>query len=121
MIIPSHKLTAYLDTLPFPVEILEERGNRVVRVEDRAGLLGLIEAEAVIGIGSWKRIRHLRLNMPIEQLESLRINGQFTPMAAANKTIHRERLASGHQVLAFDGPRCVAYRGGREHLDFTAL
>jgi hypothetical protein len=121
VIIPSCKLSAYLDGIQFPVQILEEKGDRVARIEDREGLLELIEVDAVIGIGSWNRIRHLRLNRPVEELATLRVKLRVLPFATASKTVFPLRLDDGHRVHTFHGRRCSAYRQGRERLDYSAL
>jgi hypothetical protein len=121
VIISSRKLGAYLDGLSFPVQVLEEKGDRVARVEDRQGLLTLIEAEAVIGIGSWRRIHHLRLNRPAEELPLLRIEQRVLPLSLASKTVFLLRLDDGRRVHTFHGRRCSAYRRGRERLDYSAL
>lgn len=121
MIIPSKKLPSYFRVLEFPVQILEEKGDQVARVESKRGLMALIDAEVVIGIGSWNRIRHLRLNRPLESMSDLRIKLGYPLSVAANKTVITVRLDSGQRVHAFDGKRCVAFRGGRQRLDFEAL
>ena len=81
----------------------------------------LIETEAVIGIGSWNRIRHLRLNRPMESLTNLRIKLGYPLSVAASKTVIKVNLASGHQIRVFDGKRCIAYRQERPRLDTEAL
>lgn len=121
MIIPSQSLRSYLKTLQFPVEILEEKGQNVARIEDRRGLLVLIDVGAVIGIGTWKRIRHLRLNRPTESMAALRVKLQVSPMAAASRTTFELQLDSGQRVHSFHGQRCLAYRQGRERLDVSAV
>lgn len=121
VIIPSHKLPAYFQSLQFPVQILEEKGDRIARIEDRAGLLMLIEADVVIGVGTWKRLRRLRLNMPVDALASRRIKSQASPVAVASQTTVLTRLESGHRVHSFHGPRCNGYRGNRARLDCSNL
>ena len=121
MIIAARNLSGYFKTLQFPVEILEEKGDRVARVESRRGLLALIEVEAVIGIGTWNRIRHLRLNRPIEALAELRIKLQYPVTLPASTTVVTQQLECGRRVHSFDGQRCVAYREGRAWLDIAAL
>ena len=121
VIIPSKKLSTYFRTLQFPVQILEEKGDQVARVEDKRGLMALIETEAVIGIGSWNRIRHLRLNRPMESLTNLRIKLGYPLSVAASKTVIKVNLDSGHQIYVFDGKRCIAYRQERPRLDTEAL
>lgn len=121
MIIPSKQLPTYFRTLKFPVQILEEKGDQVARVEEKRGLMALIESEAVIGIGSWNRIRHLRLNRPLESLTNLRIKLGYPLSVAASKTVIKVNLDSGHQIYVFDGKRCIAYRQERPRLDTEAL
>ncbi len=121
MIIPSHKIPDYFASLEFPVQVLEEKGDRVVRIEGPQGLMELIEVDAVIGVGSWKRIRHLRLNRPVEALASLRIKLQIQPVAAASKTTFALQLDSGRRVQSFHGRSCAGYRQGRQRLDYNAL
>jgi hypothetical protein len=121
VIIPSRKLRSYFKVLQFPVRILEEKGNGVARFEDREGLMALIEAEVVIGIGTWNRIRHLRLNRPVNAVSDLRIKLRYPLSIPASRTVVTEKLESGRNVHRFEGTRCIAYRDGRPRLDFAAL
>jgi hypothetical protein len=40
---------------------------------DRPILMALIQSSSVIGIGTWKSIKALRLNRPMEQLSEIRL------------------------------------------------
>jgi hypothetical protein len=67
VIIPSRKLLPYFPNLCFPVNLLEEKSDKVVASLSSVELLALVAKEQVIGIGSWNRIKRLRLNRPIEK------------------------------------------------------
>jgi hypothetical protein len=61
VIIPALQIPLYLETLVFPLEIFEERGDRIAAIVDKLELLVMIQREQIIGIGSWKHIKRLRL------------------------------------------------------------
>lgn len=63
MIIPAHKLPLYLRNLDFPLPIkgLGAQADTVLgEVPNATGLLKLVAAGTVMGVGTWNRIRYLR-------------------------------------------------------------
>lgn len=65
VIIKASNIVKYFGTLTFPVQVREERSERVALSATRDELLSLIHLGKVIGVGSWKQIRHIRLNSPL--------------------------------------------------------
>lgn len=98
MIIPAKKLFPYLNGINFPIEILDETGSRVVSHEDRRGLIGLIQIEAVVGIGSWKSIRKILLNSVEQAPESGKARTLTLSAYSGQRYIDRERLSTGNKV-----------------------
>lgn len=110
LIISSKNLLAYLDHMEFPVEIYEESADRVARVEDRSGLLRLIRSECVIGVGSWNRVRRLRMNRPMAVV-ALRFKLR-SPLAEDDQTAVKIATPRGF-CYAFHPWRSSAYARGR--------
>lgn len=86
MIISSKSILSYLGRLQFPVEVRAEKGDEVIFRLSQSDLMALIEVQAVIGIGSWKKIKWFRLNRPTEEISILRLKKQCRPSAEDNKT-----------------------------------
>jgi hypothetical protein len=112
VIIPSRKLPSYFPTVVFPVAILEEKGRGVVELATRERLIEYIRIEAVIGVGSWNRIRHFRVNRPIHSAKFQEIRSKRRiPMAEACKTVFRLPLPEvGKQTLSFHARRVAGWR-----------
>lgn len=85
-----------MHSLVFPIPVLAETGPEVAMTVYRKDLLTLIELEAVIGIGSWKRIKHFRMNRPIEAITNLRVKLKVNPSAEDNKTTFLDGQTQSH-------------------------
>lgn len=69
MIISAKNLRKYLHLLEYPVTILEEKGERAAFLADRADLESLIAQGSVVGVGSWSRVKRIRLNRSVRSSE----------------------------------------------------
>lgn len=108
MIIPSHKISAYFQGMSFPFPVLHAKGDSVALIVTQSELLSLINSESVIAVGSWKRIRHLRLN------QRTRVNPESAPdqsfktknllIAEDSSTVMRKGMTFSHHMA-----RCNAY------------
>lgn len=109
MIIPSRQILSYLDSLTFPVIVLAERGDQIESVEDRDGLLALVALEAVIGVGSWNRIKRFRMNIPQSQLHERReaMGNTASPSSGTLSSLLGTRYSFPEQVRTARGPRKV--------------
>lgn len=67
MIISAKNLPNYFEGLVFPFPVLAERGDEVVMEADRADLEQLAADGVVTGVGSWTRLKHVRLNRPLHE------------------------------------------------------
>jgi hypothetical protein len=77
----------------------------------------MIEIEAVIGIGSWKRIKHLRVNRPLEQIVITRIkaldrmsaaeDNKTTCLVSRTQSHHPKRSAAYSRTGGTISARCV--------------
>jgi hypothetical protein len=66
VIIAAKNLLPYLSSLAYPVAVLQTTGDVPQFHVDRPTLELLIREKKVIGVGSWNRIKHIRLNEVIE-------------------------------------------------------
>lgn len=62
MIISAKNLKSHLGTMTYPVPVLKERGQSVAFQASRPMLEDLIKKQAVIGIGTKKSVKTVRLN-----------------------------------------------------------
>lgn len=101
MTIPPRKLSAYFKTLAFPVEIYPEEGDDAICVITKTDLMQMIENEAVFGIGSWKKIKRLRIMKPMaEAFAKVSVAGRITAVPTIvrvlpNTYTHRSSLLAG--------------------------
>ena len=84
MIVPSSKLSKYLPSIKFPVQVLQPIGDRIAFIVTRPQLEELISLKSVFGVGTYKRIRRLRLYAAVYEKVVLRI--RCRPFAEDNKT-----------------------------------
>lgn len=102
MIISAKRLTAYFPAMVFPVEILAERGDRIMLRMDRIQLLALIAKEGVIGIGSRNRIKRLRVNKAISQ-QAERIYRESRYSRESLKYTYQEAMENHPTILKREG------------------
>lgn len=79
------------------MDVLAEKDDRVMMSVDLVGLTKLIENSGVVGIGSWSKIKRLRLNPEMMQVASeqrsiLHPERALTLNAKTNIGIYRQRL-----------------------------
>jgi hypothetical protein len=103
VIIQASQLWRYLPSLSFPVDILAEKCDKVVFKADQQYLETLIENGAVIGIGSEKRIKRIRLNTLQE--------GCSLPLRAMFESFARVDQIKGLPI-AGDAIRLLMHSGG---------
>ncbi len=108
MIIPSKKLVHYLDGLNFPVSILGEKSDDVLMRADRQTFLTLIAAGVVIGIGSWKRIKRLRMIVP---QRAFKVKSQYRrlPVSEDSYTWETTRIPGGGITYEPHRQHCEAF------------
>ena len=87
-----------MHSVSFPVELLPEKGAEGSRMLGKREFWELVRANAVVGIGSWNRIKHFRLNRPIEYV-NLR-NVRVDAAASASFTIKKEANVFTHRAAA---------------------
>lgn len=92
MIIAAKNLHKYLSGLSYPVDVLQPKGDRIAATLDRPELERMIAVEAVIGIGSWNRIKSLRVNTiistkgePEKEYSSTSLLDMISPGAISHK------------------------------------
>lgn len=110
MIIKAKNLHKYLHHIEFPVEILHARSDAVAHTVDRLTLLAMIERECLFGVGSWDKLRYLRM----ASTDTPKLNLQARMRAADSSTTTTRTLESGHRVVEFHAARCSAYADGRD-------
>lgn len=102
MTIPPRKLLNYMKTMVFPVEVFPEEGDDAICVITKTDLMQMIENEAVFGIGSWKKIKRLRIMKPIaEAFAKVSVAGRITAVPTIvrvlpNTYTHRSSLMAGY-------------------------
>lgn len=107
MTIPSRLIPKYYHSLEFPVNILHEKSDHVAYAAvDQKTLDEMIAAECVTGHGTWRRIRKLRLNRPMEAMIALRLS--FPRLPTVPKFIVREQMPGG-LVYSHHLSRCTAW------------
>ncbi len=79
MIIPSTHLHRYSRTLSFPIDILNEKGFNVAYTVSQESFEQMAELGVIIGVGNWKRLKHVRLSRPAGTLEDLRLKLRHVP------------------------------------------
>ncbi len=106
MIISARNIPKYLRGMKFPIEVLAEKSGHVAFIlNNREELLALCDVEAVIGTGSWNRIKHLRVNRPMQEIESLRMKLRAVlPVAEDSRTVQRD-----HNTYSLHMRRSRAY------------
>lgn len=95
--------------MEFPVVIYAEKGDSIAHSSlSREGLEYLIDKGAVIGVGSWTKIRKLRYNELLVSEDSKRIVRAFLrlPIADDNRTITIVSRTFTHHKL-----RSLSYAG----------
>lgn len=86
----------------FPVEIYPEEGDEAICVITKTDLMQMIENEAVSGIGSWKKIKRLRIMKPIsEAFAKVSVANRITAVPTIvrvlpNTYTHRSSLMAGY-------------------------
>ncbi len=90
MLIAAKSIPKYFHSLKFPVEILSEMGRQVVFIVTRAELLALCEVHSVIAIGTYKRIKYLRVNRPVRELENLRLKLGILPICEDSRNLIKD-------------------------------
>ena len=86
MTIPPRKLSSYFKQMQFPVEIFPEEGDESLCWITKTDLMQMIENEGVYGIGTWKKIKRLRLMKPIsEAFAKVTVAGRITAQAEVVK------------------------------------
>lgn len=116
MTIPPLKILRYFHSLEFPVTILREAGDKPVRKEgfNRAELARLIDMGSVIAIGSYDKIRKIRMYVPLippSKLPKDKKKRFQSPITSdAGRTVVRQFLpeAAAHVWRHHDG-RCGAW------------
>jgi len=87
MHIPSSKLPQYFRGMTFPVQVLEEKSDRVAFSLSRAELGALAERGMVAATGTHTKVRKVRLTRPAERVASLRMKLAVWPIAEDNMTV----------------------------------
>lgn len=95
--------------MKFPVDVLSEKSKHVAfRVMNRQELLALCDVEAVTANGTWNKIKCLRVNRPMKEIETLRMKlVAVIPVAEDSRTVQRDSKA--HMTYLPHGRRSRAY------------
>lgn len=95
MIISARRIPKYLHGMKFPINVLSEKSKHVAFVVmNRQELLALCDVEAVTANGTWNRIKELRVNRPMQEIESLRMKLRAViPVAEDSRTVQRDTKA----------------------------
>lgn len=106
MIISARNIPKYLRGMKFPVEVLGEKTKHVAFIlNNREELLALCDVEAVIANGTWNKIKYLRVNRPMREIESLRMKLRAVlPVAEDSRTVQRD-----HNTYSLHMRRSFAY------------
>lgn len=109
MIISAKSIPKYLHGMKFPVNVLSEKSKHVAFVlMNREELLALCDVEAVTANGTWNKIKYLRVNRPMREIESLRMKlVAVVPIAEDSRTVQRD--SKGHQSYVPHMRRARAY------------
>lgn len=103
MTLSSVELLDYRRSFVFPLQILEERSDRVALTVQAAEFYYLIEKNAIIGVGSWKTIKKVRLSRPLS--ESVPDDGSppahllHSINSAASRTVHKETINGARRTF----------------------
>jgi hypothetical protein len=111
MLIPGLKLLTYLPGIEFPVDVLAEESDRVVKRATRDELLYMIQNGLVVGVGSWKRIRHLRVCRQLKQAYAVRSKLKWRVTSEAGATTLREHLSTS-TIIQHHKQRCAEWPHG---------
>src|ERR1700722_6022126 len=91
MIISAQAMMRYLTKMSFPMPIFAEKGEQIVyQAVNQGTIQELIEDGAIIGIGTWNRIKRVRLNPNASPSVKERLKKEFgfrIPTAEDNSTI----------------------------------
>jgi hypothetical protein len=92
MIISARSIPKYLHGMRFPVDVLSEKSKHVAFVlMNREELLALCDVEAVTASGTYNKIKFLRVNRPMQEIESLRMKlVAVIPVAEDSRTVQRD-------------------------------
>lgn len=112
MIISAQALHRYLDKMSFPFPILSEKGDDVVyHAFDKNDIRAFMSDGSIIGVGSWNKLKKLRLNpnaSPAAKARMQRELGLRLPGAEDNSTVVRVS-----RTFTFHAGRSSAYNRGR--------
>ncbi len=110
MIIPARNIPHYLHTLVFPLTLKAAQGDQICGQVDRDELLRLIDAGEVVAIGSFSKIKYLRLNTLTPSAHPLdpRSKDRRLPVAEDDRTFIMEALGGG-VVYGPHFRRCASY------------
>jgi len=106
MIISAKRIPKYLHGLKFPVDVLEEKSKRVAFVlMNREELLAMCDVEALTANGTWNKIKYIRVNRPMREIEALRMKLRAVlPVAEDSRTVQRD-----HNTYLFHPRRSRAF------------
>lgn len=112
MIFPSPSLTAYLDEMQFPINVLEHDGPRVSLICERDDIERLIALNIIVGVGRRNKLRWLRLAWPVEKMAVIKfkMTGRI-PSAEDSKTTYRQKNG-GKETWSHHAGRSGAYSNG---------
>lgn len=112
MIIPSSNLSKYLHGITFPLDVLEEKADRVAITVSVDEFLRLVSMGAVIGIGSRTRLKRVRLNTltaPAQQAVKAILERSGSITTGASKEVFRESLGDGLFVWQHKANRNLSF------------
>ena len=92
MIISAKRIPKYIHGMKFPVDVLEEKSKRVAFVlMNREELLAMCDVDALTANGTWNKIKYIRVNRPMREIESLRMKLVLViPVAEDSRTVQRD-------------------------------
>jgi hypothetical protein len=108
VIIASKNIPKYFHAITFPVNVLIEKGDDVALTVGRTDFMALIDADAIIGIGSWRRVRHFRLCRPLEVIQRIRAK-ILNRLPGATPLHYRDQLGDTHSVLVVKRHVCGGF------------